>query len=246
MKNYNFAKIIALSFVLISFNQNILAQNTSPFQLKMYSNFGWRTAELTVDYDTVLNKPIKENFYETSLGYFSPAFAWASPRGNYHEIELSRLQFNQVDEQTYIDYDNGLNHQVISGEQRTNVFIALRYEFNYMIIKNKDDKRLKPSLGFAVRPYYHRSAFQPRISSLFATSQSNAGALFSIVPRINYDLSKKWFIDLNVPINLADLSIQSRTYDNPAIPVNQRTITTIVAETLPSQYLIRLGIGVRL
>lgn len=246
MKNYSVANIIVLTIAFVSFNQSIFAQDTSPIQLKLYSNFGWRTAELTVGYDTVLNKPIKEGFYETSLGYFSPAFAWASPRGNYHEVELSRLQFNEVDQQTYIDHDNGLNHQVVSGEQRTNVFIALRYEFNYMIIKNKGDKRLKPSLGFAVRPYYSRSAFVPRVSSLFASSQSNAGAIFSIIPRINYDLNKRWFIDLNVPINLGDVNIQSRTHDNPAIPVNQRTITTIVAEALPTQYLIRLGIGVRL
>lgn len=246
MKNYRVANILVLTIAFVSFNQSIFAQDTSPIQLKLYSNFGWRAAELTVGYDTVLNKPIKEDLYETALGYFSPAFAWASPRGNYHEVELSGLQFNEVDEQTYIDHDNGLNHQVVSGEKRTSVFIALRYEFDYMIIKNKESNRLKPSLGFAVRPYYYRAAFVPRVSSLFASSQSSAGAIFSIVPRINYDLNKRWFIDLNVPINLLDVSAQTSMRDNPAIPVNQRTITTIVAEAVPSQYLIRLGIGVRL
>ncbi|MFT5821640.1 MAG: hypothetical protein ACI8ZM_002894 [Crocinitomix sp.] len=245
MKKLNLAYFIAFTIVLIAFNQNTFAQDSESKQLKLYSNFGWESAERTIGFDTVINVLIKENYFETSLGYFSPAFSWATPKGNRHEIELSRLQFNQVDEVTYLDYDDGISFQVISGERNTNVFIALRYEFDYQIIKNKDSK-LKPSLGFAVRPYYSHASLRPKVSSIFSSSELNVAAMFSIVPRLNYDLNKKMFIDLSIPLSLAELGVRSTTWDNPAIPVNQRTVSTFVVEVAPSEYLIRLGIGIRL
>ncbi|MFT5821636.1 MAG: hypothetical protein ACI8ZM_002890 [Crocinitomix sp.] len=245
MKKLNLVYLIALTIITSTFSQSTFAQDAGSEQLKLYTNFAWQSSERTVGFDTIVNRPINESYFESDLGYFSPAFSWATDKGNRHEIELSRLQFNQVRDFNYIEYNNGINPQVVSGEGNTKIFIALRYEFDYQLFKSKDNK-LKPSLGFAVRPYFSNASFRPKLATQFASSEMNIGALFSIVPRLTYDLNKKLFMDLNVPLNLARLGIRSTTWDNPAIPVSQRKVNAFDAKTLPSEYLIRLGIGLRL
>jgi hypothetical protein len=245
MRKLNLGYLAAITSLLIGFNQNTSAQDLASKELKLYTNFAWQFSERTVGFDTILNKQIQEDYFETSLGYFSPAFSWSTSKGNKHEIELSRLQFNQVEEVTYIDYNDGLNIQVFKGERKTNAFIALRYEFDYEFFK-KSDKRLKPSLGFAARPYYSNTSIRPQLSNQFSSSQQSIATLFSIVPRLTCNVGKRCFLDLNVPLNFAAIGLHTTKINNPAIPVNQRTITTFIAETTPREYLIRLGFGFRI
>ncbi|NOQ70703.1 MAG: hypothetical protein GQ574_01805 [Crocinitomix sp.] len=246
MRSLHLVYFTAVVFILIGFGQNAFAQDGNSKELKLYSNFAWQSSERTVGYDTTFNQPITENYLETSLGYFSPAFSWATAKGNRHEIELSRLQINQIDESTFVDYTDGQNPVFLSGDIKTAILIALRYEYNFRFFKKKEDMKFKPSLGLAIRPYYSKSIFQPHLSTQFPSNQSDIGALVSIIPRITYDLNERWFIDLNMPVNLAEFKLHSNTYFNPALPKNQQTVTTLEFETLPSQYLIRLGVGFRL
>lgn len=247
MKNFRFSQLFALIFSLNFFCLNGSAQDDKNIrEIKLYSNFAWQYSKETVGFDTVSNNPITETNYSTELGYFSPGIGFSTPKGNFHELELSRLLFNQTDQETIIETIDGSTYQVIDGQRNTDVLIALRYEFNYMFLKNKDNRRIKPSLGFGVRPSYSRSAVNSKLSSVFYARETSIAALFSIVPRVKYDLNDKWFFDLNVPFNFAQIGLLTKQVENPALPVNQRTISTFNFLTAPTNYLIRFGIGFRL
>lgn len=244
MKNTLFSQFFAMAF-LLSFNAG--AQETkTPVEIKLYTNFAWKSSLQSVGFDSILMKPIVESNYSTELGYFSPSVSFASTSGNYHEIELSRIMFNRVEEETYVEIEEGGSSQIVSGQLNTVVLIALRYEYNFMFLKNKPENRLTPALGFGIRPFYSKSNFDPKLSNDFSRGQTDVAALFSIVPRIKYAINKKWFFDLNVPFNIAQLGILTKRQDNPAIPINARTVSTFNFLTAPTDYMIRFGIGLKL
>ena len=238
-------KIGIFAGCLFFLGQTTFAQDKIANELKIYTNYGWNSNEQRVGFDSTLNSPIIQKNNAFDLGYVSPAIAFSTKRGNFHELELSRLQINQSDGITEIDY-GGEYPQIIAGEKVTNIFIALRYEYNLFFIKKDAAKKWHPSVGFAARPFYSRYTFNPKLSTVFSSKESNTGVLFSIVPRIAYNLSERWYLDLNVPINAGVLKIRNRRVDDPAIPQNQRSITTIDAEVFPSEYLVRFGVGLRL
>ena len=245
MRYLKSASLVISGLIFSNFYSTTFAQETNQNQLKLYSNFGWSSETRTVGFDTTTNTPIVTTSKSNDLGYFTPAFAFATAKGNYHEIEFSKLQINKTSEVTLIDPNNQFP-TVIEGERKTNFLIAFRYEYNLVLFKQKEGKKITPSLGFAARPFYSNSSFQPVLANQFSSGETAAGILLSIVPRLNYNIGEKWFLDLDIPLNLAQLSIKNSRLDNPALPVNQRSVTTLDANLFPSQYLIRFGLGLKL
>lgn len=213
------------------------SQETSGTSLKLYSNFGWLLEETNFGEITVEGEPAKHEDFD--LGYFTPAVVFTGAYGNTHEIEFSRFQMNRTEEVV-------ANPQTIAIERNTEIFVALRYEFSFLFFKGNKDRRLKPALGFAGRPYYSSWKNVPAFSTAFTKAQSNLGVMLSIIPRVTYNLNDRWFLDLNVPFNFTDLRVSTRRNINPALPANQQSVTTIESHFLPTEYLIRFGVGVRL
>jgi len=242
MKFITFAQTLIL-VTLFSFSS--FSQDDKSINLKLYSNFEWRSTYQIVDFDTTNNVPISESNHITDLGYFSPAVAFKTANGNYHEFELSKLQFNRRDELTLLD-PNSTFPQVVDGERTTNLFIAMRYEYDLSLFKQRENKKLSTSIGFGARPYYSNSVFNPRLSNEILSSESIVGSLFSITPHLKCQLGERWFLDLNIPINFAGVKLSSVRVEDPTIPVAQRSISTIHADILPKEYLVRFGVGLKL
>ena len=232
-------------FGIAAFSQISFSQETASNQLKLYSNFAWNSTYQIVAIDSLTSSPIAENVHSTQLGYFSPAFAFETEKGNFHEIEWSRLQINKTDEITLLD-PNSQFPQIVDGERKTNILIALKYEYNLFFFKKNEDRKLSASVGFGFSPFYSNAIFLPQLSNVFSSRESNVGVLFSIAPHLNYSLGKKWFLDLNVPLNFAQIQMKNRRIDDPSIDISQRRITTLDANIFPSNYLVRFGVGLRL
>jgi hypothetical protein len=134
---------------------------------------------------------------------------------------------------------------MVSGNDLTTTLISLRYEYIVNFNKSKD-KKLVPSIGFSINPYFKWNKFSPVISTSFPTSQSFFGARTFITPRLTYCIKPKFFIDINVPLCLSDIYYLNDKKDNPAVPVNQRTITSYDFELFPKIFSGRLGVGLKL
>jgi len=246
MKKIHFARLFIFFIYISFFGLNGAAQDRkNSIEIKLYSNFALESSLETVGFDTVLNKPIIETNYTTNLGYFSPALSFSTPKGNAHEVELSRLLVNQVEQEIFLEESDGSVHQTIAGERKTAILIALRYEFNYNFLKNKENCRIKPSLGFGLRPSYSKSSVNSKLANVFYNRETSIATFFSIIPRVKYEVNNKWYFDLNMPFNLAQFGIITKQVENPALPVNQRTISTFNFRTTPQNYLIRFGVGFR-
>jgi hypothetical protein len=130
-------KLIGLTFVIllpatISWAQENLKTKT----LKLYSNFGLTTSESSIfSQDLQVNTVTTDKDYD--IGYLSPSVTFVKHNGNYHEIELSRIMINSEYDETTLYEVNGAT-TTASWQHKTNILIALRYEYDIMLLKKKE------------------------------------------------------------------------------------------------------------
>jgi len=207
-------------------------------------------------FDVVFSKvtfPSSYNFHSyteitnSTTNYLNPtiAFQWKSKRDNFKEIELKAFSFRNFN--NYIKEINdtsGVIEHIQEIDKRT-AYISLRYEYIYAFNKSKD-RRFNFSLGFAFSPFYKLDKSIPRMENWYGTSTYNIGIETYLIPRLTFNLSKRIFIDLNLPFCLSDLGMQSNLNNNPQIPVKQRRVILFNFSELPKIYSCRLGLGIKL
>ena len=244
LKIPNYLVLVFLLNGLTLFGQE---NNKNSKTIKLYTNFSWSNTDMSLSYDTVNKTSTIENSKETQIGYFTPSFSFSSLNGNFQEFELSRLLINKTQNQTIETVDStGQTINTLAGEKSTNIFIAFRYEYDIMLFKKKEGTKFQSFIGFSANPFYSNSSFTPIVSTLYPSTQNNFGVLLSVIPRLNYNLNEKWFIDLNIPINLVDANWMFRSEEDPTLTEEQRITTTVNFSTFPKKFLIRLGVGLRI
>ena len=230
--NYKSLTLPTLIPILLLFfsASRISAQETQKSRaIKLYTNFLWDNTGVLAG---------------TRFGYFSPAMVIKQPRGNFHEIELSRLQFNKTMGEIIIITDSiGNPVQRVYENITAEIFLAFRYDYNFRFFKSKKESRIRPYLGFSVGPYYSYLKYDPMISSSFPSKGHIFGANFSLIPRVQYMINERWFIDVNFPVNIADISWQYKKVNNPAIQENERSTSEIEISEFPAIFQFRIGLG---
>jgi hypothetical protein len=204
------------------------------FSLKLY-NVSTFNPERVTNYSmfTMKNKLNK---------FISPAAALTirTKRGNQHEIEVSDIRY-EVNEQTI----RPKGFPGVYSDKRHNIGMALRYEYILVFAKKKDWK-VQPSLGFSGQPYFNVDKLTSGNTSVFPTSYSEIGMRGYVIPRINADICKRVFLDVNVPICMMDMKYTSRKQMSPGLPAAQQNVSVFDFEAMPSYFSFRVGLGVRL
>ena len=212
--------------------------------IKLYANLSLRKSITNYRNDTASHRLMFKRNEDNQFGYFSPAFSHSFLNGNFAELELSRFVINKTKNEVFIDSLN--NVQIQSGLITKNVLIALRYEYNIMFFKKKPESKFKAYSGFSINPYFSSFKYVPINSALSSTKENQLGAIFAIVPRLNYNLNERWYMDMSLSCNILDISHISNTVENVLLPPKQRTLKEVDISILPGIFLFRLGIGVRL
>jgi hypothetical protein len=248
MKKKKSVVLSALAFAFLLNGQTAIAQeNNSAKAVKLYTNFSWTSTEDRWSLDSANSTSSLLENKETQIDYFTPAFAIYSPNGNFQELEISRLQFNHSNNAVRIQTDStGQTSDIVIGQKITRIFIAFRYEYDILLFKQKTENKVQWYTGFSASPYFSNSKFSPIVSNLYPTNENKMGVTLSVIPRLHYNVNDRWFVDLNVPVNLFDFNVNVKNDSNPTLPDSQNKTTTLELETFPSQVLIRLGVGLRL
>jgi len=187
------------------------------------------------------------DYTTTTLQILHPtiAFQWKTKKNNFHEIELTSFILGKLATKTENKGDTANNGQTINEYDLVTTSISARYEYILNFNKSKD-RKFVPSLGFGVNPYYRQNNYTPKISSSFATSEIYCGAKVFITPRLTYYLSSKFFLDINIPICIIDSYFLIDKENDPAIPTQERTITTFNINGIPKVFSGRIGVGLKL
>jgi hypothetical protein len=202
--------------------------------LEKYTN----STDSNTDYSTLFT------FNTRRLDIFHPtlAFQWNNKKKNTHEVELTRFSVNKVLNSTSSQAGNSAQSQTLSGADVLTVDISLRYEYILNLRKPKD-KKMIPSLGFAINPYLNYISIQSLASTTFASSSWHLGARLFVVPRLNFHLSSRIFLDLNIPVCLVDDYQLRNANSSPNLSLENRITYSNFFEFLPKVYSVRFGVG---
>lgn len=225
------------ALVLTALSTTAIAQSSTlgKYQIKLYALVTTNATSINNTYNSN-RKSISYVFFNEKL---NPTFAInkRTHKGNRHEIELTAFAVNETSNRT--TYSNPGISQVATGGSVQESKFALRYEYIYVFLK---DKKIQPSIGGAVSPYYAKYNFTPLSSSVFPFKEYAFGIQTFIIPRISYNISKRFFVDLNVPLKITENQFSSRHEYNPTEQNNTSNNNSFTA--FEDMFYARLGIGI--
>ncbi|MFH1321849.1 MAG: hypothetical protein ABII90_14510 [Bacteroidota bacterium] len=235
--------LLLISSVVFSQDINIDTLKSKKISLKLYVNTSYEINESSTYnslYQFTTNKSDKDFLWNLSA-----AIAFENKKGNNHEIELSQLEFSRQDDETVILYDTASTPQIVSGQRVATFNILIRYNYNQVFFKNKNFK-IKPNLGASISPFYNIIATFPEISGFHSTKYRRIGTAISLTPGANWDINKRFYFDLNIPIDIVEGALRINKNDDPSLPEKVRRVSTYDIQCFPIRFQFRIGIGLKI
>ncbi len=225
-------------FAFSSFH--ISAQETSrPMAVKLYSNFSFGTSESST------SSTYSYTTKSSEFGHFSPAISLYSLKGNFQEVEISRIQLkNYKTEEKYTD-SNGMTQKLSGGYESYSTYISLRYEYSWQLFKKRVDTKIQSYIGLSASPYLGLMSMEWKSASMYPTRNNVVGSTIAIVPRAVFNFSEKFFMDVNTPLNIVDFSREGSKVSNPALPIEQQKSVKTNFSNGVLGVQVRAGIGYR-
>jgi hypothetical protein len=165
---------------------------------------------------------------------------------NFVEIELSSLNINSNRSSFYVYNDSppyNTSKEPLYKQRNTNIAVRAEYIFVYGKIK---DKRLVSNVGVGLMTSYNKMNYISASPMLYSNSITTLGCSVYISPKLTYFLKSKYFIDLSLPLNLAEFSLNSSYNSNPKLDLNNRKTSTFNFDGLTTSFGFRLGFGIKL
>lgn len=197
--------------------------------LTPYNNDGYNWRPLAESYDYV---------------HPSVSVMIQTKRGNYHELELSEIDFKHTDISQRFKQPNG-GYLYQTRYKLSDTRIALRYEYIINLIK-RSNARLVPSVSWAAMPYFNKFAQRPYSSVDYPITTTVLGVKSFITPRLQMNISKRVFADVNVPICLIDMGTQRQNIENPTLPARAQKYGIVDFQMMPRYFTARLGLGLKI
>lgn len=233
--------MISSVFMLIS-NNLIFAQDnvkSGKYLVKIYFNGYYNYAEDN-QYDRLLSQ-----FYEYSytkknydIGYLSFAVEVLKDKFFSTEFELMPLRFNRYDIMESIVIPQTNEKEIISGGKTTFLESTFQYQLNHYFNR---DKLVVPYFGISSRLFYNYSKRNPATTSLFKKTEQNFGLIFSITPGLLIKVNNKLFVDINIPVGIYEIKLNSIKEDDPQLTLEDQKRSEIMGSFLPKTLNFRLG-----
>jgi hypothetical protein len=208
----------------------LLAFNFLPAQIaiKLYQNLDY------VKYN--IEEGIYEQEPEIYFARTSLAIQFANRDDLFHELEFS-----------YAQVAIPVVHQVFPSVEFVDVnkdYVGLQYELNKVLVKGSD---FRFSLGGGTLLYSLLTQRDPQTNvDVYFREDRYIGAVINLIPRIQYNISKQFLVDLNLKFGLLDVHYYERRINNPMLPMRQQLQKSCETDFLPEAYNVRIGIGYRL
>ena len=212
------------------------------YAIKLYNEVSYRES---FDITSSSSQGVFRRTHETT-NYLRPTFAfqWRNKRNNFHEIELNRFNIEK-DYSEDRKYDINGQHIVLDGYRTITTNISVRYEYIIQFGKRKNS-RLVPALGLGVNPYYLRQNFIPLTSNIFPQINAEMGFRTFLLPRLSYYFSKRFYLDLNIPLCVTDFSLLHQVIRDPSLPEHLQKYRIVELEAFPKMISARVGLGFKI
>ena len=213
--------------------------------LKIYNEFLVEHKTNYQYYDPATKQTFKDYSVHTSI--LQPTFAiqWKARKNkNFHQFEINRFKINAVENQQ--ELSDSAKTTVIAGTKKNNINIALRYEFMKQITSSKFGKN-QLFVGFGVNPFFEREQTNPYNSIQYPVTFASAGLRLFITPRYIHHFNKRFYIDVNLPIDIANMNyVYTNVHYTNSNGQNVNEYTIFDFEGLPKYFSARVGLGIKL
>jgi hypothetical protein len=175
-----------------------------------------------------------------TTGTFSVAFNVVSLRGGFHhELEIFVPEINRSAQNVQFPKNFGLSQSVLTRDVIS--AYAARYEINQDI--TNVTKRFVLNLGLAVNPYHIEMEFSPREGNVYDRNVRVTGTNINIIPRVSWQLTDRFSLELNVPVNIFNVYRSKRHVDNPILPKEGQTNVGTEHKFFENIYTVRFGVA---
>ena len=229
---------ICFLFLLFLSTKLLSQESTERVDIKLYTNFDYTPKYLYNDSDT-----LREYEKEINGFNFSPAMVFYSQNGNSNEIEISRFRLSNIYNKEYRLIDSLGAEEIFSANYEKQFELFLRYEYKLALFKEKEWEKFKTVIGFSATPYFQWIKHQPEVSYEFSSSRTTVGLFLSVIPRVEYKLNDRWYLDLNIPLSLVTMNYITNKSNNPLLPVEDRKVSIIDFHNGPIAFAVRFGVG---
>lgn len=225
----------------------VKAQQDKDRSVKLYTNFRYSIHESHFNPDTLNNTIMLSSDKGWTFGNFTPAYQWTTENGQKFEVELTQMNFGFSNQGEYT-----LNNQtrkvlsVNSGARIRQFQMALRLEKQRFISTDFFDGKFRPMLASSIEPFFTKVSVYPHNSSSFHHRDTYLGLSAFFIPRFNYELTEKFYFDLNIPIHVITLETNWNVVENPAFSAQQQRITSFSINSFSNSVFVRLGAGIRI
>jgi hypothetical protein len=221
-------------------NLLIAQEDLKSFDLKLYYNYTFSVVEEDrTDLFYSSNSTLKSYLF----GDLSAAIRIYKDR-SMQEIELSKLGFGKTD---YLLWQTMLqtNHQLIVDGYK-NYFFNLSLKYSYIVKLMGKGKNFGVFIGASAEPRILHNAFKPKVSAYYNTNQTVFGSKIYLMPGVQVSTGKRFYLELNLPVELIDLYWNRQYVENPALAKELRTTHSFESDFFNSVFYCRFGIGFRL
>lgn len=178
------------------------------------------------------------NGHPNARGYLTPSLLILKPKAS-HEFELSDLRIgirNSIDER---EDDNGQN-----SSYRTNDFnfgLRLKYEYGIKALEIKE--KYKFSLHASAESYFNIFKRNRETNGETLSVGKSVGGSLYLIPRGTYDISERWFLDVNFPIEMMNIA---RTISHDETGIYGQSSIQNHFNFFSNIFRLRIGIGLKL
>jgi hypothetical protein len=232
-------------FIVVIFitSNNLLAQKWNK-SIKIYNQTTFY--KKTVLQGTTVSGNFTTESTHKAIQHLEPtiAFQWKSKENKWgHEVELTTLESRKVDFEEVTT--NTSTKETIAGYRSYYGSIVMRYEIK-RYWKIDRIKNLTLELGSGGQPFFYWNRTTPKTSQSFPTSLNYSGINILLTPSVVYNISDKWFLNINLPYNLATVSWTNQKVLNSAFSAAQQKTNSLDFKTMDRNVHTRIGFGVKI
>jgi hypothetical protein len=118
------------------------------------------------------------------------------------------------------------------------------YSFRYELSKLfKPTSTISFGSGIGANPYFTKTEYEPTNPNAIYSNSKIFGFSLNLIPRINFKVSERIQLDLNIPFKLYDFRFEDVSNRNPAIPVRQQRNTNLSHVFAAPSFTMRFGVA---
>lgn len=196
--------------------------------------------EKNVFYKAIRQDGSTYSFSRWTFGNPSISLGLLAKNEQYHQVDFWPVSFSSESEKLL----DTTTMTIIEGDKEILVSGMARYRYR-LISPVSSNSWIYPYIDVGAFFYYHHINFKPFVSLSYPENETEFSIGPSIIPGVKFNIGERIYLDFNIPVNLVEAYLTRHHTDNPVLPNELRTSSTLSIYTF-RRWTAQLGVGIYL